>query len=92
MSGLVISGFDKVVLKSVKVIEKEGKKPLVFVNLVDFNSFDDTGDMIFLKQDLSVNDIATLKSLEKKQVRAVLTINEFNGKKSYVVTDVKAAS
>lgn len=91
MSGLVVAGFEKTILKSVKIVEKEGKKPLVFVNFVDFHTFNDTGDYIFLKENLTIDEIANLKSLQLKPVKATLTLNEFNGKKSFVITDVVPA-
>jgi hypothetical protein len=91
MSSLSIQGFEKMILKSVKVIEKEGKKPLVFVKFVDFNTFDDTDDFIFIQENLTFDTIASLKALEKKPVKAVLSNNEFNGRKSFVCVDIKPA-
>jgi hypothetical protein len=91
MSSLQVNGFEKMILKSVRVYEKEGKKPLVFVNFMDFNTFTDTGDLILLKENLTIDDISSIKALEKKAVKAVLSSNTYNGRSSFVVNAVLPA-
>lgn len=88
LSSLVVQGFKNTVLKSVKVIQKEGKKPLVFVCFMDFDTFEDTGDLIFVKENLTVDDLANLKVLEKKQVKATIVPNTYNGKTSFIAVDI----
>lgn len=88
MSNLVVDGYKKVLLKSVNVLEREGKKPLVFINLHDCDSLDETGDIILLKDNVDMNYIMSLKEHEKKPVKAILRLSNYNGRSSIAVTDV----
>lgn len=88
MSNLVVDGYEKVLLKSVNVLEREGKKPLVFVNFHDCESLDETGDMILLKDNMDMNYIMSLKEYEKKPVKAILRLSTYNGRSSISVADV----
>lgn len=88
MSNMVVEGYNKVLLKSVTVREREGKKPLVFLNFHDVESLDETGDMILLKDDISMDFIMNLKALEKKPVSAVIRLSTYNGRSSLSVSDV----
>jgi hypothetical protein len=87
-SSIGVKGFEETVLKAVKVIEREGKKPLVFVDLMDFKTFDTTGEMMFMNKDMSIDLISSLKALEKKLVKAVLFIGTYNGKTSINVNEI----
>ena len=88
--GIMINDFVNVAVKSVNVLDREGKKPLVFIDLVDTDSFQNTGEMMYLKKDLTTNDIMNLKSLERKKVRASLAIGIYNNRPSINITDLVA--
>lgn len=85
---MMIEGFTNCVCKSVNVIEKEGKKPLVFISLIDKDSFEVTGDMIYLNKEINITEITRLKSLEKKEVYAVIRLSEYNQRPSVAITSM----
>jgi hypothetical protein len=89
MSNLVVNGYENLVLKSVDVIERENKNPLVFVEFIDTDTFESTGQIIYLKEDMNINYISSLKSLEKKPVKATVQINTYNGRSSLSVLDLQ---
>lgn len=90
MSSLVVSDFKKVTVKSVNILEREGKKPLAFVNLVDLETFETTGEMLYLKKDVTLKDLMELKSLERKNVKATLQIGMYNNRPSINIVDLVA--
>lgn len=85
---LVVQDFMNVAVKSVNVIERADKKPLVFIDLVDTDTFQNTGEMMYLKKDMTMNDIMSLKQLERKKVKAVLTIGVYNNRPSVNLVEV----
>lgn len=91
MSSLLVDGFEKMILKKVRVFQKEGKAPVVFVEFIDFATFESTGDLIYRAENMNVDMITSLKSLEKKPVKATILANVYNGRSSFVVKDIKAA-
>lgn len=91
MSSISIVGFEKMILKKIRVVQKEGKKPLVFVEFVDFATFETSGDLIFMPETIDMDIITSLKALEKKPVKADLACNTYNGRSSFVVKKIIAA-
>lgn len=85
---LVVEGYKTVAVKKVNLLEREGKKPLVFIELVDPESFESTGEMMYLNQDADLNALMSLKSLERKKVKATLRLGTYNNRPSVNITNV----
>lgn len=90
-SMLTVSEFANLRLKKFNVFEREGKKPLYFVEFVDADSFESTGEMMLLKPDFSQNDAFALSKLEKQKVSATIKISAYNGRSSVACIDIKQA-
>ncbi|MED4350878.1 hypothetical protein P9265_00830 [Schinkia azotoformans] len=88
MSSLVVSDFKNVVVKGVRVLERPGKAPLAFVDFVDTDTYQTTGDMLYLKENSTLNDLMQLKSLEKKKVKVVLQLGIYNNRTTTNVVDI----
>lgn len=91
-SGIKVEGFKNCVAKSVNVRERDGKAPLVFIELIDMDTFETTGELLLLKQDLKMDEVFKLKSLEKQAVKATLKLGTYNGRSSVNVTEMIAAN
>lgn len=87
-SSMVISDFKNVVLKDVRIWEKEGRKSLAFVDFVDIDSYQTTGDMLYLKENTTTNDLLKLKDLVKKKVKVVLALGIYNNRTTINVVDI----
>ena len=72
------------------MLEREGKKPLVFIELVDPETFDDTGEMMYLNPDADLNHLLSLKQLERKKVKAVLKLGKYNNRPSTNIVSITA--
>ncbi|MEC1715002.1 hypothetical protein [Schinkia azotoformans] len=88
MSSLVVSDFKNVVVRNVRVWERQGKQPLAFVDFVDTDTYQTTGDMLYLKENSTLNDLMQLKSLEKKKVKVVLQLGIYNNRTTINVSDI----
>lgn len=88
ISNLVVEDFKNVVCKSVNIREREGKKPLVFIELMDFDTFNTTGEMLLLNNDLALDQVMALKQLERKKVKATLRVSPYNGRTSLNITNM----
>lgn len=89
-SNLVVSEFSNVVLKSFNVFQREGKATLYFVEFVDAQTFETTGEMMFLKKDFSQADALQMAKLEKQKVRAEIRVSPYNGRSSVACVDIQA--
>lgn len=89
LGNLSIDGYKNVAVKSVNILEREGKKPLVFIDLADADTFKSTGEMMYLKKDLTINEMTYLKNLEAKHVKAVLQLGTYNNRPSVNIIDIQ---
>lgn len=89
-SNVVVSEFSNVRLKSFKSFQKEGKNPVYFVELVDADTFESTGEMILLKKDFTQNDALAIAKLEKQPVRATIKVSPYNGRASVACVDISS--
>lgn len=87
---LVVADFKNVAVKKVNLLEREGKKPLAFIELVDTETFESTGEMMYLNQEATLNDLMALKALERKKVKATLKMGTYNNRPSVNVVSVTA--
>lgn len=90
-SMLSVSEFKNVRLKKFNIFEREGKKPLYFVEFVDADSFESTGEMMLLKPDFNQNDALAISKLELKPVHATIKISPYNGRSSVACVDIVQA-
>lgn len=88
MSSLVVSDFKNVVVKDVRVWERQGKAPLAFVDFVDTDTYQTTGDMLYLKENTTLNDLLKLQDLKKKKVKVVLQLGIYNNRTTINVSDI----
>lgn len=88
VTNISVEGYSDVRLKSFSIIEREGKKPVYFVELADASTFETTGEMILLKQ-LTTEEAFKIKALETKAVKAVLRVSPYNGRSSIACIDIQ---
>lgn len=85
---LILNGFKNIILKDVKLVNREGKKPLCFVNLVDTDTHDHSGDIMFMSEDRDFN-VYTLEALQGLKVKAKLTLSIYNNRPSLTVSKIE---
>jgi hypothetical protein len=83
----LVQGFEDVVLKDVSIVEREGKKPLIFVEFVDRKTFASTGQMMFISEEQKAHDITPLKL---QSVDAVIGLDVYNNRTSVTVHKITA--
>ncbi len=86
---LLLQGYEKkTILKKVNVIERQGKSPLTFVDFVNPDTYESTGDFIFINNKIPVE---TLKAMIGKEVKASIEIGSYQGRQSFTCVDITLA-
>lgn len=83
---LKVQDFKNVVLKEFREFSREGKTTLYFCELVDTDTFQTTGQMMYLGQ-----DAFNVKALERQKVDATIQLGVFNNRSSVNVVEIKPA-
>lgn len=86
-SNLVINGFEKLVLKEVKVVERNEKSPLIFVEFVDADTYQTSGELMFISDTQKAHDVTPLKL---QQVKATLELSIYNNRTSIACKEIRA--